>query len=72
MSPDLPRSAQRLPLEALVEGSPAAVRWIVDGRVVAVAPFPFQARWRIEPGEHEVVAEAGGRRSDPVRVVVRE
>jgi penicillin-binding protein 1C len=72
LTPDLPRRAQRLELAAVVEGAPAAVRWLVDGREVGRAAFPYSGRWQIEPGEHEVIAVAGERESDPVRVTVRD
>jgi penicillin-binding protein 1C len=72
MTPDLPRGAQRLALEAEVEGAPAAVRWLVDGREVARAQFPYTGRWQIQPGTHELVAVAGSARSRPVRLTVRE
>jgi penicillin-binding protein 1C len=70
--PDLPRRAQRVALDAVVEGAPARVRWLVDGREVARAPFPYGGRWTLEPGTHELVAEAGGIRSEPVTITVRE
>jgi penicillin-binding protein 1C len=72
LTPDLPRGAQRLALEAEVEGAPEAVRWLVDGREVARAAFPYTGRWPIRPGIHEVVAVAGEARSWPVRITVRE
>jgi penicillin-binding protein 1C len=69
--PDVPRRAQRLRLEARVEGHPRKLRWLANGRPVAVRGFPYDARFRLEPGEHEIVAEADGVRSDPVRVTVQ-
>jgi penicillin-binding protein 1C len=73
VDPDLRRAFQRIPLEATVHG-PAAreVRWRVDGRVVARAPYPYSARWPIVPGRHIIVAELpGGARSRAVTVTVR-
>jgi penicillin-binding protein 1C len=72
LTPDLPRSAQRLALEAVVTGAPEAVRWVVDGHLVSVTKFPFEGRWQLSPGEHEIVAEAEGVRSRGVRITVRE
>jgi penicillin-binding protein 1C len=72
VDPDLQRPYQRLPLEATVEGRAAEVRWLVDGRRVARASYPYTARWPIEVGRHIIVAELpDGQRSDPVTVTVR-
>ena len=61
VDPDLKRTHQRIPLEAVVEGAVAAeVRWRVGGRVVARAPFPYSARWPIAPGRHTIVSELPG------------
>lgn len=71
LMPDLPRRAQRLPLEAIVEGAPRRLRWFVNGKEIGAPAFPYRARWALEPGQHEVVAEADGVRSEPVRVTVK-
>jgi len=58
LDPDLMRRYQRIPLEAQVDGeSVREVRWRVNGRVVARAPYPYAARWPIAPGRHTIVAE---------------
>ena len=55
----------------MVDGGPPSVPWLVDGREVGKAAFPCQSRWTLGPGEHELVAEAEGVQSEPVRVTVR-
>ena len=72
IDPDLRRDYQTLPLEATVDGRARHVRWLVNGRQVARAPYPYTGRWHIASGRHEIVAVLpGGQRSDPVRVTVR-
>ena len=58
--PDLPRRAQRLPLEALVQGAPRRLRWFVDGRQVSAPEFPYRARWQLEPGRGRRHRRCGG------------
>jgi penicillin-binding protein 1C len=71
VDPDLRRAYQRLPLEATVRGWAREVRWHVDGRLVARAPYPYTARWTIRPGRHTITAVLpDGRRSAPVTVTV--
>jgi penicillin-binding protein 1C len=72
LTPDLPRAAQRLALEALVRGNAARVRWTVDGREVGEAGYPYTGEWTLVPGAHVVVAEAGEAKSPPVWFIVRE
>lgn len=72
VDPDLKRVYQNLPLEAVVQGSAREVRWLVDGRQVARAPFPYTARWNLETGRHSIVAQLpDGQRSKPVIVTVQ-
>jgi penicillin-binding protein 1C len=73
VDPDLRRAYQRIPLEATVHGRAAPeVRWRVNGRLVARAPYPYSARWPITRGRHTIVAELpGGARSPAVTVTVR-
>jgi penicillin-binding protein 1C len=69
LDPKLPRDVQVLGVR--VDGpvaTPVSLR--VDGRIVGRAALPNTVSWRLEPGEHELVAEAEGRRSAPVRLRV--
>jgi hypothetical protein len=55
--------------------APAGVREAelrVDGKEVAKVGAPFSVSWALEAGTHELVAVAGGKASEGVRVVVRE
>ena len=70
LSPELPRRFQSLELRCAVAGSPAEVVWLVDGREHVRARPPYTASWALAPGEHRIQADAGGRRSAPVRVTV--
>jgi len=73
LDPDLRRSHQRVPLEAVVEGLAREVRWLVDGREVARAGYPFAAAWTVRPGQHTVLAVLpDGTRSDPVSITVED
>ncbi len=72
VDPDLRRRYQRLPLEAAVDGRAGEVRWLVDGRQVARAAFPFSASWPISRGRHTVQATLpDGTRSRPVKISVQ-
>jgi penicillin-binding protein 1C len=71
LDPDLRRGDQRLPLEASVDGRVREVRWLVDGRQVARAPFPYTASWTVQVGRHTIEAVLpDGRRSRPVTITV--
>ena len=73
LDPDLRRSHQRVPLEAVVDGRAREVRWLVDGREVARAGYPYSASWTVQPGRHTVVAELpGGERSAAVSITVED
>jgi penicillin-binding protein 1C len=71
VDPDLRRSYQKLPLEATVEGYAPEVAWLVDGSVIARAPYPYGTRWTIQKGRHTIEAVLqGGQHSSPVVVTV--
>ncbi|MCA9666991.1 MAG: penicillin-binding protein 1C [Myxococcales bacterium] len=72
VDPDLARRYQQLPLEASVNGDAARVRWLVDGKAIASASFPYSASWRLRRGRHTIEARLpDGSRSTPVRITVR-
>jgi penicillin-binding protein 1C len=72
IDPDRPREAQRLDIRIIAPGRPREALLVVDGRQVARVAAPFEASWRLEVGEHDLVAEVDGAKSPAVRVRVRE
>jgi membrane carboxypeptidase/penicillin-binding protein PbpC len=68
IDPDGPRR-QELVLSA--SSSAARARFIVDGHVVAEVAAPFRVPWALVPGDHELVVESAGRRSQRVRFNVQ-
>jgi penicillin-binding protein 1C len=72
IDPDLPRDAQRLDVRIVAPDRAHEAALVVDGRLVARIAAPFEASWKLEAGEHELVAEVDGWRSAAVRVMVRE
>ena len=72
IDPDLRGRFQSIPLQATVRGRARQVRWLVNGAVVARAPYPYSARWPMRRGQHRIVAVLpDGSRSAPVVVTVR-
>jgi penicillin-binding protein 1C len=71
LEPGYARATQTLALAAEVDPPVGEVTWTVDGRVVTRSGWPYVGAWALERGAHEIVAVAGGRRSEPVRVEVR-
>jgi penicillin-binding protein 1C len=70
---DLRRTHQRLPLEAVVEGVVSELRWLVDGREVARAGYPYAAAWTVRPGRHTIEAVLpDGKRSPPAVITVED
>ena len=60
------RSEQELVLRA--RAGTKAVRFVLDGRAIAVAKAPFAVPWRMQPGEHALMVESlGGGSSEVVR-----
>ena len=72
VEPTAPAATQSVALEALADPPVPSVRWLIDGRPVADAAWPYGSHWTLEPGRHEIVAMAGGRRSAPVYLEVRQ
>ncbi|MBZ4420570.1 penicillin-binding protein 1C [Myxococcus sp. RHSTA-1-4] len=71
IEPGYSRSTQTLRLSAEVEPRLAAVTWLVDGRPVRQAPWPYDASWALQPGRHRLEVVARGLRSEPVDIEVR-
>lgn len=71
LEPGLSRSTQRLALKAHVDPPSSSVAWLLDGREVAQARWPYTAEWSLRAGRHtlEVVGAEG--RSAPITFEVR-
>jgi penicillin-binding protein 1C len=72
IDPDRPREVQRLDVQVVAPASVQPVQLLVDGRRVAQNDSDGAPSWKLDPGEHELVAAVGDRRSAPVRVYVRD
>jgi penicillin-binding protein 1C len=72
LDPDRPRDAQRLDVQIIASNAAHETTLFVDGQAVARAPSLGPPSWRLDPGEHELVAAVDGVRSAPVRVHVRD
>ena len=71
VEPGYDRRTQTLELSVEVDPPVPAVTWVVDGQSVGESPWPYEASWALEPGEHEVWVEVAGERSEAVRFSVR-
>jgi len=71
IEPGYTRRTQTLRLSAEVEPRLAAVTWLVDGRPVQQAGWPYDASWALQPGRHRLEVVARGLRSEPVDIEVR-
>ena len=71
LEPGYARETQSVELKVEVEPRSSEVRWYVDGEKVAVAGWPYRAAWPLAAGRHRLIAEAGGRKSEPVEFEVR-
>jgi penicillin-binding protein 1C len=69
LDPDRPRSAQSIPLKVDAPAA-AAVALFVDGRLAGNGMRGAPVYWPLARGEHAIVAEVDGQRSDPVSIVV--
>ena len=69
VDPDRPRAAQAIPLKVDAPAS-AMVALFVDGRLAGRGVAGSPVYWSLERGEHTIVAETSGRRSEPVNIVV--
>ncbi len=58
IDPSLPRDQQQVRFEVVAPADATAVRWLLNGDVLAEAARPFHARWRLEQGTWQVEAVA--------------
>jgi penicillin-binding protein 1C len=72
IDPDRPRDVQRLDVQVVAPASMQTVALLVDGNRVVQTDSEGAPSWKLDPGEHELVAAVGDRRSAPVRVYVRD
>ena len=70
--PETPADLNTVALRVVVDPPVNEVVWYVDGLPVATAPYPYTARWRLQPGEHtfQVRLGSGGSASRRVQVTV--
>jgi hypothetical protein len=71
IDPDRPLATQKLDVQIVAPPRAREVTLVVDGARVARVGAPFDASWALREGEHELVAEVDGARSEAVRVSVR-
>jgi penicillin-binding protein 1C len=50
--PETPAALNTVALRAVAEPPVSEVVWYVDGQPLVTAPYPYTARWRLQPGEH--------------------
>jgi len=72
IDPDQPRDAQRLDVRIVAPRRAREATLVVDGERVASVGAPFAASWKLEAGDHDLVAEVDGAKSAAVRVTVRQ
>ncbi|MFP2932959.1 penicillin-binding transpeptidase domain-containing protein, partial [Pyxidicoccus sp. 3LG] len=71
IEPGYSRRTQTLRLSAEVEPRLERVTWLVDGRPVDRAAWPYDASWALQPGRHRLEVVAHDLRSEPVDIEVR-
>lgn len=71
LEPGYPRETQTLELAAEIQGRPATVQWILDGRILKTVPWPYRFNWPLELGNHQIQIKSGGKISDPVEFTVK-
>jgi penicillin-binding protein 1C len=72
VEPDRSRASQALAIRVLAPPGTPRVALKVDGKLASTTGDPYVARWRLDPGDHVLVAEAPGLpASAPVRVRVQ-
>jgi len=71
LEPGYDRATQSLPLRGEVHPTLPEIAWLLDGRQIATVGWPYEARWKLQPGRHRLQMVAAGRASDPVEFEVR-
>ncbi len=70
LSPELPRTFQRLELRCAAAGVEGGVEWVVDDLPLGRSDASCTFRWPLARGVHRIHVEAAGVRSRPVRITV--
>ncbi|MEM6796192.1 MAG: transglycosylase domain-containing protein [Acidobacteriota bacterium] len=72
LDPETPAERSTLALSLVADPPPEQILWRVNGEPYALSDYPFEERWRLEPGDHTIVAEVPwtGVRSAPVHLKV--
>lgn len=70
--PETPPDLNTVALRVVVEPPVDEVVWYVDGQPLVTAPYPYTARWRLQPGLHifQVRLPFGGFKSAPVSITI--
>ena len=71
LEPGYEKSTQTVELGAEIDPAQPKATWLVDGRELAVVPWPYGGNWQLARGKHRLELLAGGKRSDPVESEVR-
>jgi hypothetical protein len=71
LEPGYEKSTQSVELGAEIDPALPKATWLVDGRELAVVPWPYGGNWQLARGKHRLELQAGGKRSDPVEIEVR-
>lgn len=71
--PETPGSSATLALKAKVSRPIPQLLWYVDDRPFELVDYPYNTRWKAEPGEHVFQARVPGSpfASSPIRVIVQ-
>jgi penicillin-binding protein 1C len=71
LEPGYERRTQTLRFSGEVDPLLPEVTWLVDGREVGTAQWPYETDWLIAKGRHTLEMVGGGKRSDPIPFEVR-
>jgi penicillin-binding protein 1C len=71
LEPGYETSTQSVELGAEIDPAVPKATWLVDGREMAVVPWPYSGTWPLARGRHRLQVMAGQARSDMVEIEVR-
>jgi penicillin-binding protein 1C len=67
LDPSIARERQRIVLAARTDDETGQLWFVLDGRRLGPFGAPHELSWQLETGAHELMVEAPGGKSDPVR-----
>ncbi len=70
IEPGYDRETQSIALKGEVDPTLPEITWRVNGKPVAQAGWPYNALWRLQKGKHRIEMAGGGKRSDPIDIMV--